>query len=49
MNTTNTNIYIGNRLRPFNGKLGALKIYKVELSASDVLNKYNATKSRYGY
>jgi hypothetical protein len=49
INTTNTNIYIGNRLRPFNGKLGILKIYDIELSASEVLNKYNATKSRYGY
>ena len=49
INTTNTNIYIGNRLRPFNGKLGILKIYDIELSATEVLNKFNATKSRYGY
>ena len=49
INTTNTNIYIGNRLRPFNGKLGILKIYNIELSATEVLNKFNATKSRYGY
>ena len=49
INTTNTNIYIGNRLRPFNGKLGILKIYNIELNATEVLNKYNATKSRYGY
>ena len=47
--TTNTNIYIGNSLRPFNGKLGVLKIYNRELSADEVLNKYNATKSRFGY
>ena len=48
-NTTNTNIYIGNSLRPFNGKLGILQIYNRELGADEVLNKYNATKSRYGY
>ena len=47
--TTNTNIYIGNSLRPFNGKLGVLKIYNREISADEVLNKYNATKSRFGY
>jgi hypothetical protein len=49
INTTNTNIYIGNTLRPFNGKLGVLKIYNIELNATEVLNKYNATKNRYGY
>jgi D-3-phosphoglycerate dehydrogenase len=48
-NTTNTNIYIGNSLRSFNGNLGVLKIYNRELSADEVLNKYNATKSRFGY
>lgn len=47
--TTNTNVYIGNSLRSFNGKLGLLKIYNRELSADEVLNKYNATKSRFGY
>jgi hypothetical protein len=49
LNTTNTNIYIGNSLRPFNGKLGSLKIYKRVLSATEVLNRFNATKSRFGY
>jgi hypothetical protein len=48
-NTTNTNIYVGNSLRPFNGKLGSLKIYKRVLSATEILNKFNATKSRFGY
>ena len=47
--TTNTNIYIGNSLRPFNGKLASLKIYKRVLSATEVLNRFNATKSRFGY
>ena len=49
INTTNTNIYIGNSLRPFNGKLGSLKIYNRVLSATEILNKYNATKGRFGY
>jgi hypothetical protein len=48
-NTTNTNIYIGNSLRPFNGKLGSLKIYNRVLSATEILNKFNATKARFGY
>jgi Concanavalin A-like lectin/glucanases superfamily len=47
--TTNTNIYIGNSLRSFNGKLGLLKIYNREITATEVLNKYNASKSRFGY
>ena len=49
LNTTNTNIYVGNSLRPFNGKLGILKIYKRVLSATEVLNSFNSTKSRFGY
>jgi hypothetical protein len=49
LNTTNTNIYIGNSLRPFNGKLGSLKIYQRVLSATEILNRFNATKSRFGY
>ena len=49
LNTTNTNIYIGNSLRPFNGKLGSLKIYKRVLSETEILNRFNVTKSRFGY
>ena len=49
LNTTNTNIYIGNSLRTFNGKLGSLKIYKRVLSATEILNRFNVTKSRFGY
>ena len=49
INTTNTNVYIRNSLRPFNGKLGSLKIYKRVLRASEVLNSFNMTKSRFGY
>ena len=49
LNTTNTNIYLGNSLRPFNGKLGSLKIYKRVLSTTEILNRFNANKSRFGY
>jgi hypothetical protein len=48
-NTTNTNIFIGNRLRSFNGKLGILNIYNRMLTAGEVLFNYNMNKSRYGY
>ena len=49
LNTSNTNIYIGNGQRPFNGKLGSLKIYKRVLSPTEVSNRFNSTKSRFGY
>jgi len=49
VNATNTNIYVGNSLSPFNGKLGILKVYRRELKANEILDKYNATKSRFGY
>jgi hypothetical protein len=49
LSTSNTSIYIGNSLRPFNGKLGSLKIYKRVLSATEILNRFNVTKSRFGY
>lgn len=48
-NTTNTNILVGNSLRPFNGKLGSLKVFKRILNPTEVQNRYNATKSRFGY
>jgi hypothetical protein len=49
VNATSTNIYIGNGQRPFNGKLGSLKIYKRVLSPTEVSNRFNSTKSRFGY
>jgi len=49
VNATSTNIYIGNSLSPFNGKIGILKVYRRELKANEILDKYNATKSRFGY
>ena len=47
--TDNTSIYIGNSLRSFNGKLGMLNVYKRVLTATEILNRFNVTKSRFGY
>ena len=47
--TDNTSIYIGNSLRPFNGKLGMLNVYKRAPTAKEILSKFNATKARFGY
>ena len=49
VNSTSTPVYIGTSLRPFNGKLGILKVYRKELLEIEVLNRFNATKSRFGY
>jgi hypothetical protein len=49
VNSTSTPVYIGTSLRPFNGKLGILKVYRKELLETEVLNRFNATKSRFGY
>ena len=48
-NTTNTNILVGNSQRAFNGKLGSLKVFKRVLNPTEVQNRFNATKSRFGY
>jgi hypothetical protein len=48
-NTVNTPLYIGTSQSSFNGKLGSLIIYNSLLSASEILNKFNATKARFGY
>jgi hypothetical protein len=49
LNITNTPLYIGTSQRPFNGKIGILNVYNRALSTTEILNKYNATKVRYGY
>jgi hypothetical protein len=49
VHATSTNVYIGNSLSPFNGKLGILKVYRRELKANEILDKYNATKTRFGH
>ena len=49
VNSTSTPVYIGTSLRPFNGKLGILKVYRKELLETEVLNRFNVTKSRFGY
>jgi len=49
LNITNTPLYIGTSQRPFNGKIGILNLYNRALSTTEILNKYNATKVRFGY
>ena len=49
LNITNTPLYIGTSQRPFNGKIGILNVYNRALSTTEILNKYNATKVRFGY
>ena len=48
-NTTNTPLYIGKSQRPFNGRIGLLKVYKRRLSSTEIRQKYHTTKSRFGY
>lgn len=45
----NTPIYIGKSSQPVNANIGILNLYNKALSEMDVANKYNATKSRFGY
>lgn len=48
-NIVNTPLYIGSNQKLFDGKIGILKVYDRALKASEITNKYNATKSRFGY
>ena len=48
-NTTNTPLYIGKSQRPFNGRIGLLKVYKRCLSFTEIRKKYLDTKARFGY
>ena len=51
---TSANLYIGSYnngeypLQYFDGKIGITRLYNQALTASDVLNNYNADKSKYG-
>ncbi|CAB4160461.1 Concanavalin A-like lectin/glucanases superfamily [uncultured Caudovirales phage] len=51
LNTTNSKIYIGyegaGSRNPMNGRVANCKIYNRALSASEILQNYNATKTRY--
>jgi hypothetical protein len=49
LNIVNTPLYIGTIQRPFNGKIGILNVHNRALSTTEVLNKYNTTKNRFGY
>lgn len=48
-NITNTPLYIGTIESPFNGKIALLKLYKRSLNNTEIIQKFNATKSRFGY
>ena len=48
-NTTNTPLYIGKSQRPFNGRIGLLKVYNRRLSFTEIRQKYHTTKARFGY
>lgn len=48
-NIINTPLYIGSNQNQFDGKIGILNVYDRALKASEIINKYNATKSRFGY
>lgn len=48
-NIVNTPLYIGSNQKLFDGKIGILNVYDRALKASEITNKYNATKSRFGY
>ena len=48
-NITNTPLYIGTNESPFNGKIALLKLYKRPLNNTEIIQKFNATKSRFGY
>ena len=52
LNTSNTPIYIGTAVTTswgaFDGKIAALRIYNRAISSSDVVNNFNALKSRFG-
>jgi hypothetical protein len=49
LNIVNTPLYIGTSQKPFNGIIGILNLYNISLSPTEVLSKYNSTKSRFGY
>jgi hypothetical protein len=49
LNIVNTPLYIGTNQKLFDGKIGILKVYERALKASEITNKYNASKMRFGY
>ena len=51
IDASSANFSIGNaptRIGPFNGKIAASKVYNKSLTAAEVLQNYNAQKSRFG-
>jgi hypothetical protein len=52
LNTTNSQLYLGyegaGSRNPMNGRTSNCKIYNRALSATEILQNYNATKTRFG-
>ena len=48
-NIINTPLYIGTNQKLFDGKIGILNVYDRALKASEITNKYNASKMRFGH
>ena len=48
-NITNTPLYIGTIESPFNGKIALLKLYKKSFNNTEIIQKFNTTKSKFGY
>ena len=51
LNTSNTKFYIGSNLGTsffYNGKIGQVSVHNRVLSAQEVLQNYNATRTRFG-
>ena len=49
--SSQTNLYIGNRIQmdsPMKGNIATTRVYSRGLSASEILQNYNSTKSRFG-
>jgi len=49
--SSQTNLYIGNRIQldsPMKGNITSTRVYNRGLSAQEILQNYNATKTRFG-
>jgi len=49
--SSQTNLYIGNRINldsPMKGNIASTKVYNRGLSAQEMLQNYNSTKTRFG-
>jgi len=49
--SSQTNLYIGNRIQldsPMKGNIASTRVYNRGLSATEILQNYNSTKTRFG-